>query len=341
MNKKVLIAIIAAMAVFGVGILVMGKAVVDIGQGNTSVSGNTSSNTLKISSSSNTISTDNVGEESFSYEQALKKIKTADKYEAVFMLDGVLYRLPCPLSKFEENGWQVSDADKEKIRSQKLGGGASSDYIELTRADDKYKDSSIGIVLKNEAEESSLVPMSECLVYLVNADISTAEDKNDNVEVILKGGLTITKEINADIVKELCGEPTQEDEGYHQPVYSVEKITKGTSLSYPTFSITINTDSNESSRNYNYHNCAIYPAAVIEESISDEKDDKLDVILQSSGEDKIQVIKIIREITGLGLSESQALVNAAPIAVKKDVSREDAEAIMKQLMDAGAEVEIK
>lgn len=66
-----------------------------------------------------------------------------------------------------------------------------------------------------------------------------------------------------------------------------------------------------------------------------------DVILKSAGQQKIQVIKVVRAITGLGLKEAKALVDGAPKAVKEGASKEDAEDVKKQLEDAGGEVEIK
>jgi large subunit ribosomal protein L7/L12 len=68
---------------------------------------------------------------------------------------------------------------------------------------------------------------------------------------------------------------------------------------------------------------------------------EFDVILKSAGDKKIQVIKVVREITGLGLKEAKDLVDGAPKPVKEKVSREDAEAIKAKLVEAGAEVEIK
>ncbi|MFH1003882.1 MAG: 50S ribosomal protein L7/L12 [Bacteroidota bacterium] len=66
-----------------------------------------------------------------------------------------------------------------------------------------------------------------------------------------------------------------------------------------------------------------------------------DVILKSGGQAKLQVVKLVKELTGLGLKESKDLVDAAPKAVKEGISKEDAEALKKQLTEAGAEVEIK
>lgn len=67
----------------------------------------------------------------------------------------------------------------------------------------------------------------------------------------------------------------------------------------------------------------------------------VDVILKSAGDKKIQVLKAVREITGLGLKEAKELVDAAPKSVKEGVTKEDAETIKKQLEEQGAEIEIK
>lgn len=66
-----------------------------------------------------------------------------------------------------------------------------------------------------------------------------------------------------------------------------------------------------------------------------------DVILKSAGAQKLGVVKIVKEITGLGLKEAKDLVDGAPKAIKEGVSQADAENIKKQLTDAGAEVEVK
>jgi large subunit ribosomal protein L7/L12 len=68
---------------------------------------------------------------------------------------------------------------------------------------------------------------------------------------------------------------------------------------------------------------------------------EFDVILASAGANKIQVIKAIREITGLGLKEAKDLVEAAPKTVKEQVSKGDAEDMKKKLTEAGATVELK
>lgn len=65
------------------------------------------------------------------------------------------------------------------------------------------------------------------------------------------------------------------------------------------------------------------------------------VILKSAGAAKIAVIKAVREITGLGLTESKNLVDGAPKAVKENVSKEEADSTAQKLKDAGAEVEVK
>jgi len=68
---------------------------------------------------------------------------------------------------------------------------------------------------------------------------------------------------------------------------------------------------------------------------------EFDVILTSGGQAKIQVIKVVRELTGLGLKEAKALVDAAPKAVKEKVSREEADDVKAKLTEAGASIEIK
>lgn len=72
-----------------------------------------------------------------------------------------------------------------------------------------------------------------------------------------------------------------------------------------------------------------------------EEKDAFDVILQSAGAAKINVIKVVREITGLGLKEAKDLVDGAPKAVKEGASKDEAESIRVKLADAGATVEVK
>jgi len=72
-----------------------------------------------------------------------------------------------------------------------------------------------------------------------------------------------------------------------------------------------------------------------------EEQTEFDVILTSFGENKVNVIKVVRAVTSLGLKEAKDLVDGAPKPVKEGVSKADAEAIRKQLEEAGAKVEIK
>ena len=72
-----------------------------------------------------------------------------------------------------------------------------------------------------------------------------------------------------------------------------------------------------------------------------EEKTEFDVILQAIGGNKINVIKVVREVTALGLKEAKDLVEAAPKAVKEGVSKEEAETIKSKLTDAGATVEVK
>ncbi|MBR0568058.1 50S ribosomal protein L7/L12 [Azoarcus sp. L1K30] len=72
-----------------------------------------------------------------------------------------------------------------------------------------------------------------------------------------------------------------------------------------------------------------------------EEKTEFDVILQAAGDKKVEVIKVVRAATGLGLKEAKDVVDGAPKAVKEGVSKADADALKKQLEDAGAKVEIK
>jgi len=72
-----------------------------------------------------------------------------------------------------------------------------------------------------------------------------------------------------------------------------------------------------------------------------EEKTAFDVVLKAAGGQKIQVIKVVRAITGLGLKEAKDLVDGAPNAVKEGVAQDEADSIKSQLEDAGAEVEVK
>jgi large subunit ribosomal protein L7/L12 len=74
---------------------------------------------------------------------------------------------------------------------------------------------------------------------------------------------------------------------------------------------------------------------------AEEEQTEFDVVLQSAGDKKIQVIKVVRAATGLGLKEAKALVDEAPNPVKESLSREDADNLKAQLEEAGATVELK
>lgn len=85
---------------------------------------------------------------------------------------------------------------------------------------------------------------------------------------------------------------------------------------------------------------AAAPAAGAAEEVEEEQTE-FDVILTGAGEKKIQVIKVVRELTGLGLKEAKALVDEAPKAVKEKVSKEEADEVKGKLEEAGASVEVK
>jgi large subunit ribosomal protein L7/L12 len=86
---------------------------------------------------------------------------------------------------------------------------------------------------------------------------------------------------------------------------------------------------------------AAAPAGDGAAAAAEEEQTEFDVVLQSAGEKKIQVIKEVRAATGLGLKEAKALVDDAPNPVKEVLSREDAEALKAKLEEAGATVELK
>jgi large subunit ribosomal protein L7/L12 len=68
---------------------------------------------------------------------------------------------------------------------------------------------------------------------------------------------------------------------------------------------------------------------------------EFDVILKSAGGSKLAIVKLVKEMTGIGLKEAKELVDKAPCAIKEKVSKEEAEALKSQLVEAGAEVELK
>lgn len=86
---------------------------------------------------------------------------------------------------------------------------------------------------------------------------------------------------------------------------------------------------------------AAAPGAAAPGAAAAAEQTEFDVILASAGASKINVIKVVREVTGLGLKEAKDLVDNAPKAIKEKVSKEDAEAVKAKLTEAGATVEVK
>ena len=76
-------------------------------------------------------------------------------------------------------------------------------------------------------------------------------------------------------------------------------------------------------------------AAAVEEKTS------FDVVLKAAGANKLAIVKLVKELTGLGLKEAKDMVDGAPSAIKEGIAKADAEALKKQLEEAGAEVELK
>jgi len=83
------------------------------------------------------------------------------------------------------------------------------------------------------------------------------------------------------------------------------------------------------------------PAAAGADAEEAAEKTQFDVILKTAGQQKIAVVKLVKELTSLGLKESKELVDAAPKALKEGISKDEAEALKKQLEEIGAEVEIK
>ena len=86
---------------------------------------------------------------------------------------------------------------------------------------------------------------------------------------------------------------------------------------------------------------AAMPAAGAAPAAAEEEKTEFDVILKETGSEKIKVIKVVRELTGLGLKEAKDLVDGAPKTVKENVSKDDANAMAAKLKEVGAVVEIK
>jgi large subunit ribosomal protein L7/L12 len=86
---------------------------------------------------------------------------------------------------------------------------------------------------------------------------------------------------------------------------------------------------------------AVAAAPAAAEAAAPAEKSTFDVVLVNAGQAKLQVVKVVKEMTGLGLKEAKDLVDAAPKAVKEGVSKEEAESLKASLEEAGAEVELK
>lgn len=84
---------------------------------------------------------------------------------------------------------------------------------------------------------------------------------------------------------------------------------------------------------------AVAAAPAAAEAVAEKT--SFDVVLKSAGAAKLQVVKVVKELGGLGLKEAKDLVDAAPATIKEGVSKEEAESLKSQLEEAGAEVEVK
>ena len=86
---------------------------------------------------------------------------------------------------------------------------------------------------------------------------------------------------------------------------------------------------------------AVAAAGAAPAAAAEEEKTEFDVILKSAGAGKLNVIKVVREVTGLGLKDAKDLVEGAPKAIKEGISKADADALATKLTEAGAEVEVK
>ncbi len=83
------------------------------------------------------------------------------------------------------------------------------------------------------------------------------------------------------------------------------------------------------------------PAAGAEGGAAVEEKSSFDVILKSPGGQKLQIVKLVKELTGLGLKEAKAVVDSSPAPIKEGITKDEAETLKSQLEEAGAEVELK
>ena len=86
---------------------------------------------------------------------------------------------------------------------------------------------------------------------------------------------------------------------------------------------------------------AVAPAATNADAPAAAVQTAFDVILKSGGANKLQVVKLVKDLTGLGLKEAKELVDSAPKPVKEGIAKDEADALVKQLQEAGADVELK
>ncbi|QOW10703.1 50S ribosomal protein L7/L12 [Kaistella flava (ex Peng et al. 2021)] len=92
---------------------------------------------------------------------------------------------------------------------------------------------------------------------------------------------------------------------------------------------------------YGIEPAAVAVAAVAGAGEAVEEKTEFDVILKAAGASKLAVVKLVKDLTGAGLKEAKDMVDSAPTAIKEGVSKDEAEALKKQLEEAGAEVEVK
>lgn len=242
-------------------IVISATAVVFIGGGITAAILANSNSRKPTAQSENpaTISTSSTQSDSnaelLTTEQAIEKMKTVGTDEATFVLDGVVYTLPCPLQAFLDNGWVNAQGDEDYFTKHTIWSGHSK-MVYLMRADGTCADSKLEIDIKNTAEDNAF--LKDCEVRYVDVEFHILEPNQDASELILSGGLVFNYAVDTKSILLACGEPVEETNVYHNTSALPGVETEYKQLSYPTLELRVNSTPNDAEK-YNYHQCTIFP----------------------------------------------------------------------------------
>ena len=187
-------------------------------------------------------------------EQAIEKMKSVGTDEATFVLDGVVYTLPCSLQEFLDNGWVIGGSEAHLYETGNLWPGNVWDFS-LIRSDGAHPDCRIIAYLKNTGQERA--DMKDCDVNSIRMEMHILPPEQDNSELILSGGLLFDSAVTNEAVIGACGTPDEQ----RNIVYSTTRLpdvdTHYTEFNYPTMEINVNSEPNDASK-YNYHFCRIF-----------------------------------------------------------------------------------